>query len=157
MKLCKYIILVFCFACVTMLSQPTFTSIDSLLIKNFEAINLQDSSYYMSLINQPGIFKDKKFKSKRDSLEILKPFAEAYLDIIDELKDLSGSEDIEVKYDGYNPLNSREFNSTVTGKIIVHVKLIINNTFSVQIPFAIMAYNGVYAIETPLMIMFVDN
>ncbi len=156
MKHFKYILILCCFSATSFFAQPTFTSIDSLLTKNFDAVNLQDSAYYMSLLNHQGIFKDRKIKTKADSLDVLKPFSDAFSDMIDELIDFAGNDDIEVKYESYDPLNSREFNAKVTGKIIVHVKLVINNTFTVKVPFTIMAYSGLYTIENPMMVMFAD-
>ena len=55
-------------------SQTVFGNLDSLLTKNFESVNKRDSIYYLSLINQQFIFKNKNLKSKYDSLHIIKQF-----------------------------------------------------------------------------------
>jgi len=155
MKYFNYIWICCCFSS-TVFSQPAFTNIDTLLTRNFEAVNLRNVAAYHSLLNTPVIFKSKLSKTKADSVVVLKPFTEAFAEMIRELTDFAGSDDIEVRYENYEPMNTKEYNSKVRGKIIVHVNLVINNTFTVKVPFVIMAYNGTYAIEQPMMVMFAE-
>ncbi len=157
MQFSKLLFIIFIFWAHSLISQKMFSSIDTLLFKTFKTVNDDDTIAYLSFVNLPYIFKDKNLQIKKDSILALKPFTEAFTEILDELKELAAGDEINIKYDSYDPLNSREFNATVTGKILVHVKLIVNNTFTVKIPFSIAAYNGLYTIESPFMIMFVDN
>ena len=155
MKYLSYM-LILCAIAPAAFSQPTFKSMDTLLTKNVEAINLKDSAYYLSLLNQPAIFKGKALKTKADSLKIVKPFLQAFSDMIEELADFAGSSDMEVKFESYRS-HSKASDDKITGRILVHVNLLINNTFTVTVPFSIAAYNGTYAIESPMMVMFADN
>ncbi|MES2131408.1 MAG: hypothetical protein V4506_03605 [Bacteroidota bacterium] len=157
MKWYKYSFLVCCFISSASFAQPTFNSIDTLLAKNFEAVNLEDSVYYISLLNHSAIYKGKNAKNKADSLKVLKPFSEAFFDMMDELTDFAGNDDIEVKYESYKSHNTKEHDAKITGKIMLQVNLLINNTFTVTVPFMITGYNGKYAIENPMMVMFADN
>jgi hypothetical protein len=152
-----YYSLICCFIVCFSFAQPTFNSIDTLLTKNFEAVNLDDSVYYVSLLNKTAIYKSKNLKSKSDSLKPLKPFTDAFSDMINELHDFAGSADVEVKYESYTSHNTKEYDAKVTGKIMLQVNLLINNTFTVKVPFMIMGYNGSYAIENPMMVMFADQ
>jgi len=151
-----YYSIIACFMACFSSAQPIFNNIDSLLTKNFEAVNLDDSVYYVSLLNKPAIYKNKNLKNKSDSLKILKPFTDAFSDMIDELRDFAGSSDAEVKYESYTSHNTKEYDAKVTGKIMLQVSLLINNTFTVKVPFMIMGYNGTYTIENPMMVMFAE-
>lgn len=157
MKWYKYSFSVCCFISSVIVAQPTFNSIDTLLTKNFEAVNLEDSVQYIALLNHSAIYKGKTIKTKADSLKVLKPFSEAFFDMIDELVDFAGNDDIEVKFESYKSHNTKEYDAKVTGKIMLQVNLLINNTFTVTVPFMVSAYNGKYAIENPMMVMFADN
>ncbi len=146
-----------CFVNSFSFAQLTFASIDTLLAKNFEAVNMEDSTYYFSLLNTPAIYKGKKLKNKSDSLRVLAPFSEAFFEMIDELTEFAGNDDITVKVESYKSHNTKAFDAKVTGKLLVDVNLLINDTFTITVPFIINAYNGVYAIENPMMVMFEDK
>lgn len=156
MKRWYYSLIAFFITCFSF-AQPSFNSIDTLLSKNFEALNADDSVYYVSLLNKPVIYKNKNLKNRSDSLKLLKPFTDAFSDMIDELRGFAGSSDVEVKYESYTSHNTKEYDAKVTGKIMLQVNLLINNTFTVTVPFMIIGYNGLYAIETPMMVMFADQ
>lgn len=138
------------------MAQPTFKSIDSLLIKNFEAVSLKDSSYYMSLLNIPAIVRDTKLKTKSDTVKLLKPFTDAFFDMVAELREFAGTDDIEVKYESYTSSNTAYYDTKVKGKIMIQVSLLINNTFTVKVPFFVMGNEGIYTIEQPMMVMFAE-
>lgn len=155
MKRSKYIFILWCFSS-TLFSQSAFKNIDTLLTRNFESVNLKNEMTYLTLINKEAVFKGKTAKTKADSSAVLKPFSDAFEDMVKELTDFAGINEIEVKYENYEPLNTNYYNSKVTGKIIVNVNLVINNTFTVKAPFAIMADKGTYTIEHPMMVMFAE-
>lgn len=157
MKLYKYIIVFFVFFSTGSFAQTTFSNIDTLLVKTFHAVSLKDSSQYLAILNQPAIFKDKKVKSKLDSLEILKPYTESYRDLFESFEEMAASPDFIVSYSEYSIANKKPLDLTFKGKILLHVKLIVNDNFTVTVPFMLTANNGVYTIESPLMAMFVEN
>ncbi len=156
MKSVIYSLILFCLLAPASRAQPTFRSIDTLLMKNFEAVSLKDSAYYLSLLNLPAISQGKKLKNKSDSLKLLKPFTDAFSDMSKELRDFAGSDDIEVKYESYTSANTAYYDSKVKGKIMVQVSLLINNTFTVKVPFFLMGNDGVYTIEQPMLVMFAE-
>jgi len=131
-----------------------FKSIDSLLTKNFEAVSLRDSAYYLSLLNLPAISQGKKLKNRSDSLKLVKPFTDAFSEMSKELRDFAGSDDVEVKYESYTSANTPYYDSKVKGRIMIQVSLLINNTFTVKLPFFVMGNEGVYTIEHPMLVMF---
>ena len=47
-------------------SQTHFTSIDSLLTKNFNSVNFKNSGLYTSILNQSFIFNEKKLHTKKE-------------------------------------------------------------------------------------------
>lgn len=157
MKLHNYIIVFFVFISTHFFGQTTFSNIDTLLSKVYHTLNLKDSSQFLALVNQPAIYKDKKIKSKGDSLEILKPYTESYRDLCESIEDMVSSSDFTITYSEYATVNKRPFDLTLKGKTILHVKLIVNDNFSLTVPFMLTANNGVYTIESPLMAMFVEN
>jgi hypothetical protein len=154
MRFAIHSLILFCLLASASIAQPTFKSIDSLLIKNFEAVSLKDSSYYISLLNIPAISKDVKLKTKSDSVKLLKPFTDAFSDMVTELREFAGTDDIEVKYESYTSSNTAYYDTKVKGKIMIQVSLLINNTFTVKVPFFVMGNEGVYTIEHPMPVMF---
>lgn len=149
-------LILFCLLASVSPAQPAFKSIDSLLMKNFEAVSLKDSVYYLSLLNLPAIAKDKKLKNKSDTLKLVKPFTDAFSEMSRELRDFAGNEDIEVKYESYTSSNTAYYDSKVKGKIMIQVNLLINNTFTVKVPFFVMGNEGIYTIEEPMLVMFAE-
>lgn len=147
----KYILVFLVLASPPCFSQ-SFSNLDSLLIKNYEAVNKRDSSDYLSLINQSAIYKNAK--TKTDSLTIIKPFLEAFHDVIDELTEMAMTSDFTVTYSNYEYRNK---NNTKEGRLMLHVNLIINDSFTVKMPFSINAQDGRYTIESPMLVMVVDN
>ncbi len=156
MRFAIHSLILFCLLASASMAQPTFKSIDSLLIKNFEAVSLKDSSYYMSLLNIPAIVRDTKLKTKSDTVKLLKPFTDAFFDMVAELREFAGTDDIEVKYESYTSSNTAYYDTKVKGKIMIQVSLLINNTFTVKVPFFVMGNEGIYTIEQPMMVMFAE-
>lgn len=156
MKSGIYSLLILCLLVSGSRAQPAFRSIDTLLMKNFEAVSLRDSSYYLSLLNLKKILPAKGIKSKSDSLKVLKPFTDAFSQMVAELREFAGSDDIEVKYESYTSSNTGYYDSKATGKLLLQVSLLINNTFTVKVPFFVMADNGIFTIEHPMMVMFAE-
>lgn len=156
MRFAIHSFILFCLLASASKAQPTFKSIDSLLIKNFEAVSLKDSSYYISLLNIPVISKDTKLKTKSDSIKLLKPFTDAFSDMATELREYAGTDDIEVKYESYTSSNTAYYDTKVKGKIMIQVNLLINNTFTVKVPFFVMGNEGIYTIEHPMLVMFAE-
>ena len=148
---CKYIVVFLVLTSISCFSQ-SFSNLDSLLIKNYEAVNKRDSIYYLSLINQTAIYKNAK--TKADSLAIIKPFLKAFHDVIDELTEMAMTSDFTVTYSNYEYRNK---NNTKEGRLMLHVNLIINDSFTVKMPFSINAQDGRYTIESPMLVMVVDN
>lgn len=157
MKYHKYIFVSFLLISSVAFSQTTFNNIDTLFTKNFNAVNLKDSSLYLKVLNQSAIFKGKTVKSKSDSLLILKPFTDAYSDLIESLAEMTLSPDFTVEYSNYECLNEKLILTNAEGKTPIHVNLIINNTFTVKMLFWVMANKGVYSIDTPMIPMFVES
>lgn len=137
-------------------SQATFTNLDTLFTKNFDAVNKRDSVYYLSLVNQSVLFIDKNIRSKADSLVILKPFTDAFRDLIDELSDMTSSTDFTVKYLSYE-FRNKNITSASKGKLPLLVNLVVNDNFVVKMPIVIYTNNGQYSIESPMTVMFAES
>lgn len=138
-------------------SQPTFTNLDSLLTKNFDAVNKRDSIYFLSFINQQIIFKNKALKTKNDSLLILKPFFKAFNELIASLTDMTSNSDFTVSYRDYEFENKKTTGINVNGKIPIHVNILVNNTFTLKMPHIVYITNGLYSITDPIIVMFVEG
>ena len=149
----KYIIVFLALTSIPCFSQ-SFSNLDSLLIKNYEAVNKRDTVYYLSLINKTSIYKNAK--TKADSLAIINPFKEAFRDIIDEFTELSMSPDYTVAYAGYEIRNKSKSVET-EGRLALHVNLIINDSFSIKMPVFIDCHSGLYSIQSPMLVMVVDS
>lgn len=147
----KYIVVFIVLTSISCFSQ-SFSNLDSLLIKNFDALNRRDSTYYLSLINQVSIYKNAK--TKTDSLTIIKPFLEAFHNVIGEFTEMAMNADFTVAYSNFELRNKKDAKD---GRLMLHVNLVINDSFSVKMPFAINVYNGHYSIESPMLVMVVDN
>ncbi len=157
MKFRNYIVASLIFLSALSFSQPVFSNIDSLLVKNVNALNLKDSSYYAGILNYTVIFKGKKTITKEDSLVVLKPFYEAFSDVIESLKELSVSPDFTVTYSGYECLFKKMDLSKENGKARLKVSLILNDSFVVRMLFDILVDNGQYSIDSPLLDMFIEE
>ena len=157
MKFRNYIFVSFLILSTISFSQPFFSNIDSLLIKNVEALNKRDSLYYASLLNHSVIFKGKTTLTKQDSLIALKPFYEAFSSVLESMKEMVLSSDFPVAYSGYECLYNKMDLSKANGKIRLKVSLILNYSFLVRMPFTLMADNGRYSIEFPMTAMFMDE
>lgn len=157
MKYHKHILVFFIFISSLAFTQTNFTNIDTLFTKNFNAVNLKDSSLYLKVINQSAIFKDKNAKNKTDSLHLLKPFTDAFSDLIESLTEMTLSTDFTVEYSNYECLNKKLILANSEGKTPLHVNLIINNSFTVKMLFWVTAHKGTYSIETPMAPMFVES
>lgn len=157
MKLYKYIIIFFVFISTQFFSQTTFSNIDTLLTKTFNSVSLKDSSQYLAFVDQSAIFKDKKVRTKSDSLAILKPYIESYRDLFESFEEMTASPDFIVSYSEYSIANKKPLDVTFKGKILLHVKLIVNDNFTVTVPFMLTADKGIYSTDSPLMAMFVEN
>ena len=156
MKYHKFIFVSFILISSITFSQTTFNNLDSLLTENFEAVNKRDSVYYLSLVNQPFLFIDKNIRTQSDSLVILKPFTDAFRDLIDELSDMTSSTDFTVKYLSYE-FRNKNIATATKGKLPLHVNLVVNDNFVVKMPIVIYTNNGQYSIESPMTIMFAES
>lgn len=157
MRLRNYITFCMLFTSTFGFSQTTFKNIDSLLLMVFETVNLNDSSKYIQVVNEPALFSEKRMYTPKDSSVILKPFYESYADFRESISDMAGSNDFSVKYLEFsNPLK-KQLNESFHGKLLLHVKLVINETFAVTVPFKLTARNGIYSSEDPLAAMFLEN
>lgn len=156
----KSILYSFFFCCLMAASlrvQPSFRSMDTLLMKNFETVGVRDSVAYLSLLNLKTIIgPSKKMKSHADSLRELKPYTDAFSQMATELREFAGTDDIEVKYDSYTSGNTAYYDTKASGKLLLQVTLLINNTFTVKVPFFVMADKGRFTIEHPMMVMFAE-
>lgn len=157
MKFHKYIFISFILISSIAFPQPTFNNIDTLLSKNFEAVNLKDSTLYLTLLNKQAIYKGKTPKNKVDSLAIIQPFIDAYLDFIVSVTEMAQSNDFNIIYSDYKCLNNNVDISSSIGKIPIHVNLIVNNTFSVKMLYWVTCNNGIFSIESPMVPMFVES
>ncbi len=151
----KYIFVFLFISSTNCFSQTTFSNLDSLLTKNFESVNRKDSIYYLSLINQHAIFKDKKERTKADFLIILTPFFKAFSELIATLTDMTGNSDFTIRYLDYECKNKVIINTN--GKIPLHVNAVVNNSFTLKFPFVVYVNNGLYSIKDPMMVMFVES
>lgn len=153
----KIILFLFCLINLVSFSQKSFTNIDSLLYKNFKTVNSRDTSAYISLINKTAVFKDKKAKSKKDSLIVLKPFKVNYKTVIEKLAEMVGDKKFTVSYLGYETINQQPISAMRKGKIIIRVKLLVNSTIKVNMPFVVVKNEDIYTIETPMIVLFNDK
>ncbi|MBI3518688.1 MAG: hypothetical protein HY062_04960 [Bacteroidetes bacterium] len=157
MKLSNYILVCLITVSSVAFSQPSFTNIDTLLAKNIRAVNLNDSVYYLSLLNQPAIFKGKTAKTTFDSLVVLKPFTDAFSDLIESLKEMTLSPDFTVAYSDYECIDGKKLRPDAKGKTPLHVNLIINDTMLLKMLFWVNINKGLYSIETPMVPMFLES
>jgi hypothetical protein len=152
----KYIFVFLVLVSSSSFSQTTFSNLDSLLSKNFQAINNRDSVSYLSLINQSAVFSGKKVKSKSDSLMVLQPFKDAFRDLMDNLADMTSGADFTVKYADYEFIH-KGARLPENGTVRIHANMIVNNTFSLKMPMAIVIRNGQFSIESPMTVMFLES
>lgn len=152
----KYIFVFLVLTSTSCFSQITFTNLDSLFTKSFDAVNKRDSVYYLSLVNQTAVFKDKKAKTRSDSAIVLKPFTEAFADLIDELMEMAASPDFVVTYQNYE-LRNKTMVIPAKGKLPLHVNIVVNDNFVVKMPIVIFKDNDQYFIESPMTVMFAES
>ena len=152
----KYIFVFLVLTSTSCFSQTTFTNLDTLFTKKFDAVNKRDSVYYLSLVNQPFLFIDKNIRSKADSMLILKPFTDAFRDLINELSDMTSSTDFTVKYLSYE-FRNKNMTTATKGKLPLHVNLVVNDNFVVKMPIIICMNNGQYSIDSPMTVMFAES
>ncbi|MDF2449609.1 MAG: hypothetical protein K0R26_2113 [Bacteroidota bacterium] len=138
-------------------SQTTFNNLDSLLTKNFKAVGERDSVYYLSLLNQQEIFRNKVVKTKADSLLILKPFTDAFIETHESLKELVLTPDLSVVYSGYESFAKKTDVSTAVGKVRLIVDLVLNDSFVLKFVMDITANKGIYSLDSPLLFMYVGE
>ncbi|MES2515979.1 MAG: hypothetical protein V4580_17630 [Bacteroidota bacterium] len=152
----KYIFVFLIVASTSCFSQTTFTNLDSLLSKNFDAINKRDSVSYLALINQSAVFNGKKAKNKSDSLIILQHFTDAFNDLITNLADMTSGADFSVNYSDYEMIHKGQ-KIPENGTMRIHANMIVNNTFSLKMPMAIVVRNGQFSLESPMTVMFLEG
>jgi len=141
----------FCF------SQTIFKNIDTLLFKVFESVNLNDSSKYIKVVNQKALFLEKKVFTQKDSLTVLKPYYESYTNFRESISDMVTSNEFTISYVEFsNPLK-KSVEATANGKVLLHVKLAVNETFVVTVPFMLTIKDGFYFTEDPLKALFLEN
>lgn len=153
----KLILVFFCFIQLNCFAQKTFSNLDSLLRKNYKTLSKRDTSAYISLINKAVIFNNKKIKSKNDSLQNIKPFKDAFKKVIEEIGEMVGDKKFTISYLEYETINKQPINNLAQGKIIIHVKLLVNSKFVINMPFVIVKTNNSYTIDDPMMVLFNDN
>lgn len=152
MKYCKYIFVFLVLTSTSSFSQTTFTNLDSLLTKHYNALNKRDSIYYLTLVNQPVVFENAK--TNADSSIILKSYMEAFNNVLEEIEEMAMKSDFTMAYSSYE-LKSK--NNSKEGKLMVHVNLIINDSFMIKMPLLINKEKEQYSIESPMLVMVVDN
>lgn len=157
MKFRNLIVAIFLFLSSISFSQTSFSSIDSLLFKVFETLNLNDSSKYISLVNQKALFSDKKVYSKKDSLMIMQPFYDSYSNFRASIDDMVSGNDFTIGYLEFKTTSGKEIDNSVKGKISLKVKLVVNETFSITCPFIVNVGKDGFTSENPLMPMFLEN
>lgn len=155
MKYLNYIVVFFITFSSVSFSQPTFSNIDSLLTKNFRAVNQKDSVYYMTLLNQTEIFKDKNAITKSDSLLILKPFRDDFFNTIESFKELVLTPEVTVAYSGYECFFKKTDLSKSVGKVRLKVDLVLNDSFMLKFVMDVTANNGIYYLDSPLLFMYI--
>lgn len=155
MKFRNYIFVFFIIFSSVSFSQPVFSNIDSLLIKNIDALNKRDSVYFISLLNHSAIFKEKVNLTKNDSLLVLRPFTESFFETIESLKEFGLSTDVTVAYSGYETVFRKSDISKEHGKVPLKVSLILNDSFIVKLLFEVIADNGHYSLESPMKDMLI--
>lgn len=138
-------------------SQTSYNNIDTLLFKVFETVNLKDSSKYISVINTKGVFTEKKIYSKQDSLIRYQPFYESYSDFVSSIAEMAGSENFTIRYLEFSNPSQKNTETSFSGKILLHVKLLVNDSFVITCPFTLTCHNGTYTSENNLMTMFLEN
>jgi hypothetical protein len=107
---------------------------------------------YVSLLNMPQLYADKKCKSKTDSLILLKSFTTSFKNVIYELEETSGTSDYTIVFDSFEFISKRKIDVQQHEKIHVNVKLLINNIFTLKKLVVVNAFQNTYTIETPLFI-----
>lgn len=138
-------------------SQSYSTNIDTLLFKVFETVDLKDSSKYIAVVNSKALFVDKKMYTKQDSLLKLQPFYRSYSDFIESIAEMSGSDKFSLKYLEFDNPSKKMINSDFTGKVLLHVKLLVNDSFVITCPFNLTCQKGIYTSENNLMTQFLEN
>ena len=154
MKHSKHIFIFFSLISIKTFSQSTFSSLDILFNKTISAVNQKDSAMYISLLHLPSIFSEKKNYTKTDSLTLLKPYKEAFSQLVTELIAIDNKKEYIVKYDSSEVLGNKNINPKVNEKLIVQVKLSVNVTHKVKLIFFISTYQGQYFMEKPIMVGF---
>lgn len=155
MKFRNYIFVFFLILSSVSFSQPVFSNLDSLLLKSTEALNKRDSVYYLSLLNESGIFNGKSNLTRKDSLMMLRPYTESFFETIESLKEFGLNPDVTVTYSGYECVFKNKDISKEHGKVQLKLGLILNDSFVVKMLFEVMADNGHYSIVSPLKDMFI--
>lgn len=157
MKLFRSIFICFLFTAFNLKSQNSFTNIDTLLQKTFEAVNANDSSKYLALLNYEAIFKNRKSDGATDSAQIVKTFIESYNDFRESIADMVNTNEFTLSYLEYASLFKKPIDTNTVGKIPLQVKIIVNDTFAIEVMFMLSANKGVYILDSPLAAMFLDN
>ncbi len=153
----RFILIILCFVQLNCFAQKTYSNLDSLLRKNYKTLSKRDTSSYISLINKAIIFNNKKIKSKSDSLINIKPFKVAFKKVIEEIGEMVGDKKFTISYLEYETINKQPLNNLSQGKIIIHVKLLVNSKFVINMPFVVVKTNNIYTIDDPMMVLFNDN
>lgn len=157
MKFRNIIIIILFFNQLNSFSQKSFSNLDSLLRKNYKTVSKRDTNAYILLLNKDAIFKEKNVITKSDSLLILKSFKDAFKKVIESLGEMVHDNKFTVSYLEYETINKMPINNSMQGKIIVHVKLLVNSKFIIKMPFVVVKKNEKYSIENPMIILFNDN
>ena len=154
MKHSKHIFIFFSLISIKTFSQSTFSSLDILFNKTISAVNQKDSAMYISLLHFPSIFNEKKIYTKNDSITLLKPFKEAFSQLISELIAIDNKKEYVVKYDSSEILGLKNIDPKVNEKLFVQVKLSLNVSQKLKMIFFVSTYQGQYFMEKPIMVGF---
>ncbi len=153
----KYIFIFILFSSRISFSQTSFSNLDSLLTHVVASVNAQDSVKFMSLLHHETIYKDKKCKTKKDSLLVLNPFIESYRDLRTSIADLAVSNDYTVTYQGIENIFKLDTSAKTDKKLTFHILLLVNNSFVLKMPMVVNTLNQTYILSNPFMVMFADN
>ena len=87
---------------------------------------------------------------------ILQPFLDSFSELTDNLEDMTVDPNFTVMYSDYELIN-RNQKLPENGPIRLHANMIVNNTFSVKMPMHVMVKDGLYSIDSPMMVMFLEG
>lgn len=157
MKFRNYILIVFLFHSHFFYSQKSYSSIDTLLSKVFQAVNLRDSNLYASRINLTHYFISKKIKSKTDSINLMLEVTNDFKSLIEDFIDMTGNPETKIAFNDYQILSSQNASTLKDGLIRLHVGVLLNNQMIVKMRIVVAKKDNSYSLENPLVSMFLSE